>query len=103
MIEGQSLLTSLNQRANQVKTPDEVSELMVPINKYVELGKPAQEERMKQISELSLQLYGKWPLFGSPEKITVKAPLTHLAFRKLNHLWLHGAFNSIHVYPFGIS
>ena len=56
---------------------------MVPINKYVELGKPAQEERMKQISELSLQLYGKWPLFGSPEKITVKAPLNPPWFSKI--------------------
>lgn len=59
MTEGSNLLMTVQERASQARYPEEVNELLQPINRYVEEGKPKQDERLRQISELSTHLYGK--------------------------------------------
>ena len=58
MTEGNNLLISLGQRANKVQSPQEAEEMLQEVNRYIEEGKPAQDERLKKISELAVQLYG---------------------------------------------
>jgi len=60
MTEGNNLLISLGQRVNQCRNPAEVNELIRPINRFVEEGRPLQEDRLRHISELAVQLYGMY-------------------------------------------
>jgi hypothetical protein len=59
MTEGSNLLVTLSQRANQCQSPEDANELIQPVNRFVEEGKPLQDDRLRQISELAVQLYGK--------------------------------------------
>ena len=60
MADGNDLLITLSSNANRCSKPDDTDELLRPINRFVEEGKPVQDERLNQISELAVQLYGMW-------------------------------------------
>lgn len=53
------MLSDIGRRINQCKTPQEVDDLVRPMDTFLQEGKPKQEERLRKISELAVELYGK--------------------------------------------
>lgn len=60
MKDGNNMLSDIGRRINQCKTPQEVDDLVRPMDTFLQEGKPKQEERLRKISELAVELYGKW-------------------------------------------
>ena len=60
MKDGNNLLIDIGRRINQCKSPREVDELVKPMDHFLQEGKPKQEERLRKISELAVELYGKY-------------------------------------------
>ena len=63
MREGSQLLINIGRRAPECKKPDQADELIKSLERYVEQGKPHQEQRLQKISELAIDLYGKYSNF----------------------------------------
>ncbi len=59
MKEGSHLLIMIGRRSTECRNPQEANELIRKLEKYVEEGKPLQEQRLQKVSELAVQLYGK--------------------------------------------
>lgn len=60
MKEGSHLLITIGRRSTECRNPQEANELIRKLEKYVEEGKPLQEQRLQKVSELAVQLYGKY-------------------------------------------
>ncbi|XP_025104045.1 coiled-coil domain-containing protein 141-like isoform X3 [Pomacea canaliculata] len=58
MREGSQLLINIGRRAPECRAPQDAADLIQSLERFVEQGKPLQEQRLQKISELSLQLYG---------------------------------------------
>lgn len=59
MREGSQLLINIGRRAPECRAPQDAADLIQSLERFVEQGKPLQEQRLQKISELSLQLYGQ--------------------------------------------
>ncbi|XP_046554795.1 uncharacterized protein LOC124264120 [Haliotis rubra] len=59
MKEGSHLLINIGRRSTECRNPQEANELIRKLEKYVEEGKPLQEQRLQKVSELAVQLYGE--------------------------------------------
>ncbi|XP_076451161.1 coiled-coil domain-containing protein 141-like [Babylonia areolata] len=58
MREGSQLLINIGRRAPECRKPQEAADLIRSLERYVEEGKPHQEQRLQKVSELAVQLYG---------------------------------------------
>ncbi|KAG5897357.1 hypothetical protein JTB14_030240 [Gonioctena quinquepunctata] len=67
--EGSKLLVTIARKSTIVKRPEEAQQLLNEISTFLKPGEEKQNERIKQISELALQLYG-------PDE-TKHAPVLH--------------------------
>ena len=57
--EGNKLLVTIARKTTAVKTPDEATELLNEVELFLKPGEAKQDDRIKKISELATQLYGK--------------------------------------------
>lgn len=57
--EGSRLLVTIARKSTAVKTPSEATELLNEVEMFLKPGEKLQDERIKNISALSMQLYGK--------------------------------------------
>ena len=58
MREGSQLLINIGRQAPECRKPQQAAELIQNLERYVEKGKPLQEQRLQKVSELAIQLYG---------------------------------------------
>lgn len=57
--DGNNLLINLGRKVTECRSPKEAEELINKMNKFVEEGKPKNDQRLNKISELAIELYGK--------------------------------------------
>ncbi|VDI56857.1 titin [Mytilus galloprovincialis] len=55
--DGNNLLNDIGRKIVQCKTPQEVDDLVKPMDQFLQEGKPKQEERLRKLSELAVELY----------------------------------------------
>ena len=58
MREGSQLLINIGRQAPECRKPQQAAELIQSLERYVEKGKPLQEQRLQKVSELAMELYG---------------------------------------------
>lgn len=56
--EGNRLLVTIARKTTTVKTPEEATELLNEVELFLKPGEVKQDQRIRKISELALQLYG---------------------------------------------
>ncbi|XP_060064415.1 titin-like, partial [Ylistrum balloti] len=56
--EGNTLLINISRRTPECRNPEDAETLARSLNSFMETGKPRQEDRLKHISELAVELYG---------------------------------------------
>ena len=62
MSDANNVLMNIGMQANECRTPEDANELLEKIHRYVDEGRPVQDERMSKMSELAEQLYGTYSL-----------------------------------------
>ena len=62
MSDANNVLMNIGMQANECRTPEDANELLEKIHRYVDEGRPVQDERMSKMSELAEQLYGMYSL-----------------------------------------
>jgi hypothetical protein len=61
--EGSKLLLTIARKSTTVKLPEEATQLLNEVEMFLKPGEMRQDERIRQISKLAIELYGKWTPF----------------------------------------
>lgn len=57
------MLINIGRQATECQQASEAVTLILKLQKFVDSEKAVMEEKINKISELSVQLYGKWEMF----------------------------------------
>lgn len=58
--EGSRLLVTIARKSTAVKKPEEAEQLLQQVQMFLKPGEERQDERIKRISELAIELYGNY-------------------------------------------
>lgn len=61
--EGSKLLLTIARKSTTVKLPEEATQLLNEVEIFLKPGETRQDERIRQISKLAIELYGKYVSF----------------------------------------